>query len=427
MAKITISGQLYKDEDSASYCYPPDEDHKWQENITPDPRVDLQILGCKRYYALWQNEYGFYYAFSKYLPTRAGGDAALIVALCDKSVNNGAEFVKCLEAILSYCIEKESSRQISDEDISKQVKQLEDLLSSDENPEFCKINGDRLPDGYCLYNNESELIKILQNPIQEQYGKINRLFIIDGQEDSSDHWDARSALTEIPISSIKENIHEAEEKQDVTNDSDNTGTQLPNAKTDGIKRVVGNFVTFFTKKIPVWMCLVVFIIGLAIGTAAGYLWKTKESQSGTLPEEENPSIETATSETEIPSIGEGEGGGNEERLTPEKMEALDIIYLTNNPLWELDSLQSEKYKDFLCKELIENKKHIQEHKEIKNESWDSLYVLITKNRTLFREKKNSFCDSTCFDLTQAIQMMKLEPNNKGQNPVKHQEGRVSAM
>lgn len=407
MAKITISGQLYKDEDSASYCYPPGEDHKWQENITPDPRVDLQILGCKRYYALWQNEYGFYYAFSKYLPTRAGGDAALIVALCDKSVNNGAEFVKCLEAILSYCIEKESSKQISDEDISKQVKQLEDLLSSDENPEFCKINGDRLPDGYCLYNNESELIKILQNPIQEQYGKINRLFIIDGQEDSSDHWDARSALTEIPISSIKENIHEAEEKQDVTNDSDNTGTQLPNAKTDGIKRVVGNFVSSFKKRIPVWMCLFVFIIGFAIGTAVGYLWKTKDSQSGTLSEEENTSTETTFPGT-VPPLTE-EVGRDEDTL---KNQASDIEYLNLNTLWKLDSLQSEKYKDFLYKELIENEEKVQEHREITNESWKTLYKLIKQKPEPFKTKKDSFCDTTYFDLEVAIEVMKEESESR---------------
>lgn len=419
MVKITIRGQLYAEEASAGYYYPPEEVRKWQENITSDPREDLDrlknIFSCEQYYALWQNEYGFYYAFSKYLPTRARHDAALIVALCDSRVNNGVAFVKCLEAILSHCIEKESSKQISDEYISNQVEQLERLLSSDEHPEFGKKNGDKLPDGYCLYNNKSELNKILQNPIQEQYGKINRLFLIDGTKYGGDHSNTRSALTKISISDIKENVHSAQEEQDETNDSDNTGTQLPNAKTDGIKKVVGNFVSSFKNRIPVWMCLFVFIIGFAIGTAVGYLWKTKDSQSGTLSEEENTSTETTFPGT-VPPLTE-EVGRDEDTL---KNQASDIEYLNLNTLWKLDSLQSEKYKDFLCKELIAYKMRIQEHEEIENESWDSLYVLIKKNPTLFEERKNLFCDSTCFDLTQAIQIMKLKPKNKGQNPVKHE-------
>jgi len=128
MIKITIRGQLYKDEDSASYTFPQSEDKTWQTCIPIDPRINLQKLGCKQCYSLWQNKNGIYYAYYRQLPTRAGADAAMIVALCDNIVDDGKAFASQLKGILDYCIEKNQSRLIDNSIIAASFTPRENKL-----------------------------------------------------------------------------------------------------------------------------------------------------------------------------------------------------------------------------------------------------------------------------------------------------------
>ena len=181
MIKITIRGQLYKDEDSASYTFPQSEDKTWQTCIPIDPRINLQKLGCKQCYSLWQNKNGIYYAYYRQLPTRAGADAAMIVALCNNVIGDGNAFTSQLKGILEYCIEKSQSRQIDNSIIAEKVNELEKCLTPYpiSSNEVSKNNEELLPEGFRYFRNETELGEIIQNPIQLAYRSIKSLFVIE--------------------------------------------------------------------------------------------------------------------------------------------------------------------------------------------------------------------------------------------------------
>lgn len=181
MIKITIRGQLYRDEDSASYSYPLNEDKAWQSCIPYDPRINLQKLGCKQCYAIWHNENGYYYAFYRHLPTRAGADAALIVALSKHVIADGESFVSKLMDILDYCIEQSTSRQISDNVIKEKINDIEKCLSKYEVSinNLDKNNDESMTDGYRVYRDKNDLRQIFENPLQSAYSNIKNLFVFD--------------------------------------------------------------------------------------------------------------------------------------------------------------------------------------------------------------------------------------------------------
>ncbi len=104
-----------------------------------------------------------------------------------------------------------------------------------------------------------------------------------------------------------------------------------------------------------YLLIILFALGLAIGCAIGhYLWKTPV-------EVETPQDPAAEEPTE-----------NQDDLEKQDVSSLNA---KNTDEWTKYAIKSNKYKEFLEKELIEFTKPLEEHPEITNKHWKECYDL----------------------------------------------------
>jgi len=180
--KLALNGQ-WKEISGLIYTYPENVSDipNWAKSIF-DPRKVRGLVKGDYCYALWRNEYGYYYACIKTNTDSRSGCVMLTICVENKVPLDGSLMSEKMRSLLEFCLSKNEIADITYVDVSIRAKEIEDILTYRMNSPAPSSDSDKM--AYRLYGNERDLKLILENPCQLAYSNFK--FIVAVEESSFD-------------------------------------------------------------------------------------------------------------------------------------------------------------------------------------------------------------------------------------------------
>jgi hypothetical protein len=179
--KIALSGQ-YDSDTKIKFTYPETfnpaihtENDNWLKSLG-DPR-DVRVFNAnpsaKEFFALWQNEFGYYYAVivPNIKDTRTGF-AMVTIFVGHNTVSSGNVLIYSLRELVKILVEDEKYDAIA---INKILTPLDVYLASNNSNVSSALSVNK---AFRTYSTDNELETIFQYPNQPEYDKYRRILIV---------------------------------------------------------------------------------------------------------------------------------------------------------------------------------------------------------------------------------------------------------
>ena len=175
---LALSGQIFPEQDSATYVFPKQENTDWKPETKDTGRTLLDSLGIEYPHgclSFWLTPGGVCYSYCKRLTGRAGSDTAVAILYSTISATKGRllkeKFVEILTYVTGLAEEKKSQSDIDDKRINEWLISVQECF---EGGHHCKRNPDQAASASAAseqsnpihamyeYNNDDELDKIVR-------------------------------------------------------------------------------------------------------------------------------------------------------------------------------------------------------------------------------------------------------------------------
>lgn len=195
--RIAIYGQIDNDT-KFGYTYPDkfdpthnSKDDEWLRSVV-DPR-ETRVFRLSRVYTIWKNHLGNYYAVT--VPNRndtRNGLLSLVIFTGKYIIGSGKSALEALRQLEEILINRQA---YDNHQVGQVTEGLKKFLVPDFKNELTDLQKDRK--AFRTYANDTELMKILQYPNQQDYNEYKRIFIVEGgRQYTVEYGEIRKPMTE---------------------------------------------------------------------------------------------------------------------------------------------------------------------------------------------------------------------------------------